>query len=596
MYNTVTTRSQEYGKEIERLQAEKRRREHISDEWNNFLQNQVKKEEEERKRIEKEKKELEKRHEQDHEHFIYKYSQTLAQNERIFMQKEQDLLDKLKLKSQQLADLEQFKADRDDIRELLEETRRRIKVTEIKHSTELKQLEHQFMEKQADLQAQTAQRIAKSRQTYKLEVDRELRLETMQIREQNRKYEEDLGQITESSKVLTTHNKQMLQTITELRRDASLSAERDHEFAKRGYKQGRMIKDLTNQLQYMKHSLERAIRDFKKEREELEYKYEQQIEAQSKKLVEYRRTNVLQNKSLRHVKALAKRILEGRSEVETFLLDCIDSVKEEAQQRRQLEFKQAKRAYHQRVRTLAMPKRGSGDGRFPALMMNSSGGDVPPPPMLEQKSNVKASGMALQDRQRILELMFAKVHNILPSKPAELNPPHSFDVQLRRSSDSQNRSKPGSRNGTGGGSNTLRRQPQRVIEQALTPLLYEGDDSNTFLTSVTSNAMQQQENEARDGANAATALVQRDDNEQQEQQELQYEEDDHYDTVDADAGAHPTTTTTIDEQQQHLQQQNDSGSIASGNDFAMAMQHPQHLQQQQHHHHHQRSQTPVELL
>ena len=86
---------------------------------------------------------------------------------------------------------------------------------------------------------------------------------------------------------------------------------------------------LQEKVQSLEQSLTVVIREFEHEKQLLEERRAQQLAASSSELVTLRRRCELQEREMNHVKRLARKILEERSEVEQFFLEALAHVKKE---------------------------------------------------------------------------------------------------------------------------------------------------------------------------------------------------------------------------------------------------------------------------
>ena len=82
-------------------------------------------------------------------------------------------------------------------------------------------------------------------------------------------------------------------------------------------------------VQSLEQSLTVVIREFEHEKQLLEERQAQQLASSSSELVTLKRRCELQEREMNHVKRLARKILQERSEVEQFFLEALAHVKKE---------------------------------------------------------------------------------------------------------------------------------------------------------------------------------------------------------------------------------------------------------------------------
>lgn len=71
------------------------------------------------------------------------------------------------------------------------------------------------------------------------------------------------------------------------------------------------------------------VQEFEQERKLLQQKHSEQLHQATGELTTMRRQYELQTREMNHVKRLAKRILDQRSEVEQFFLEALSHVRKE---------------------------------------------------------------------------------------------------------------------------------------------------------------------------------------------------------------------------------------------------------------------------
>ena len=79
----------------------------------------------------------------------------------------------------------------------------------------------------------------------------------------------------------------------------------------------------------LEQTLTLLVREFEEEKRELERNHSSQLEQGLAELTNLRQRCQLQEKELAHIKKLARRILDQRSELEVFFLQALEHVKKE---------------------------------------------------------------------------------------------------------------------------------------------------------------------------------------------------------------------------------------------------------------------------
>merc|ERR1712054_405787 len=91
------------------------------------------------------------------------FEDTLKRVEKIFLHKEQQLLNKIKQLMKEVADLSLYQKMRHDLAKELEITKQTIQKNEMRHKQQLDALEKKFLAAKDSLQHEAAERIAHSR-------------------------------------------------------------------------------------------------------------------------------------------------------------------------------------------------------------------------------------------------------------------------------------------------------------------------------------------------------------------------------------------------------------------------------------------------
>ena len=124
------------------------------------------------------------------------------------------------------------------------------------------------------------------------------------------------------------------------------------------------------------------------------------------------------------MKKLAAVILHKRSDVETFLLEAIEQVKEEISKLRADE--QRLSARYSRGRGAKLPALGAALGAAAAGVRPSN-----LPTSADERVDIR--DLTWEDRERVLRLLFAKINNAATQKPRPhhaLIPPESYEQQM----------------------------------------------------------------------------------------------------------------------------------------------------------------------
>ena len=211
-----------------------------------------------------------------------------------------------------------------------------------------------------------------------------------------------------------------------LRHEVELHEQSVKEYAKKGFRQTKEIKELGHKIKGLERSLSSSIRDLGQEKHDLALRDGRRIAEMELDSAGLRQLVKLKSKELANVKKLASIILHKRSEVETFLLEALEQVKDEMGKLR---------ADEQRLS--ARYGRGSSGAKLPALGGGGAPGGRPSNLPTSADERVDIRDLTWEDRERVLRLLFAKINNAATQKPMPhhaLIPPDpraaSFDPRL----------------------------------------------------------------------------------------------------------------------------------------------------------------------
>ena len=223
-----------------------------------------------------------------------------------------------------------------------------------------------------------------------------------------------------------------------LRHEVELHEQSVKEYAKKGFRQTKEIKELGSKVKTLERSLSTSIRDFGNEKEELALRDRKRIAEMELDSAGLRQLVKLKSKELANVKKLASIVLHKRSEVETFLLEALEQVKDEIGKQRAEEMRAAGR-YGRGGNGAKLPALGGAPGARPSNLPTSA------------DERVDIRDLTWEDRERVLRLLFAKINNATTQKPMPqhaLVPPDprtaSFDPRLMRPPTGGSASPPGS--------------------------------------------------------------------------------------------------------------------------------------------------------
>jgi len=303
----------------------------------------------------------------------------------------------------ELMRLAEFKANKLAIEKALEDGEAEREHMRDEHKLHMESLERKFLEEKNRLQKEYKQMLAEMKKSSQEEAVERLDSSTKKILFENRRMAEELRLQVAETDALQKTKKVLEEEGKKLRREVALNEQAVKEYAKQGFRQSKEIKELSAKVKGLERSLSQSVHQFEKEKDSLVQTDQRKIAEAQLDSQGLRQLVRLKSKELSHMKRLAAVILQKRNEVETFLLDSIETVKGEITRRRAEEER-------------AMPR---SRGRLPALG-SSKPSNLPASP----DEHIDIRDLTWDDRERVLRLLFAKINNAAPFQPM---PPHPLN-------------------------------------------------------------------------------------------------------------------------------------------------------------------------
>jgi len=152
--------------------------------------------------------------------------------------------------------------------------------------------------------------------------------------EDNKKLRQDLIDYKKEIDVLKKEKERVMDDNRQIRQNISLQEDGVVEYQAIHYRQESKIKKLKEKVQVLKAYIAQEVNKHTKESESVKYQYQvrvNELESQLQSLRDELKFRVKENRSL---KTLSQIILDQRSEIEEFLIETLDHVKEEVRKQR----------------------------------------------------------------------------------------------------------------------------------------------------------------------------------------------------------------------------------------------------------------------
>lgn len=261
------------------------------------------------------------------------------------------------------------------------------------------ELERRFIEQNTKQKKEYERRLEELKKASEEDVDERLDASVKRILQQNRRMAEELRLHVHETDTLTHERRLLEDENTRLTRELTLRREVEEQFAKRGSKQSRDIKEARARAEGLEKSLGQMARDFENERTERSESHRRALADKDTDVEGLQRLVKLRTRELKNIRRLAQQVVDQRSEVEAFLIDSIAHVKEQR----------------------ALERHGSGapSGRLPSLAVGSNR-------PTDAASRVDIRDLTWEDREKVLRLLFGKVNSASPQAYFASLPAHSF--------------------------------------------------------------------------------------------------------------------------------------------------------------------------
>eukprot|EP00981_Chlorochromonas_danica_P005608 scaffold1160_cov174-Ochromonas_danica.AAC.8 len=208
------------------------------------------------------------------------------------------------------------------------------------------------------------------------------------------------------------------------KREASIFAEKEIEYAKQAYNRTKEIKTLRDRVEFLEKQQALNVEKFRQKAKELKSTVTKELEEATLDAAGLRRLIHIKNKELKHMKALAATILSQRTETEQFFLEALQEVKEVIRQEKKQKAALAAAASPppggNAVKTSTRTQAGT---LFPPLnikpaqmhlLENSRPTRLQVP--LSELEKISINDLNWEDKELVLRVLFSKMNGV-GSKP-----------------------------------------------------------------------------------------------------------------------------------------------------------------------------------
>lgn len=195
------------------------------------------------------------------------------------------------------------------------------------------------------------------------------------------------------------------------KREATIFAEKELEYAKQAYNRTKEIKMLRERVEFLEKQQALNVEKFKQRAKELKSTVTKELEEATLDAAGLRRLIHIKNKELKHMKSLAATILSQRTETEQFFLEALQEVKEVIRQERKQKAQTAAKEADKQI--------AKGTGTFPPLNIKPANMHLlqnsrrtKPELSLAELEKVTITDLSWEDKELVLRVLFSKMNGM----------------------------------------------------------------------------------------------------------------------------------------------------------------------------------------
>mmetsp|Transcript_140674 Transcript_140674/g.245012 ORF Transcript_140674/g.245012 Transcript_140674/m.245012 type:complete len:533 (-) Transcript_140674:1023-2621(-) len=235
--------------------------------------------------------------------------------------------EQIKKLEEDLAAVETFKKEKYEIEQELKRLRENESAQKESYERELSKLRYQSLEEKVRLKNEELAMEQRFQQDVERRAHELLDEKVRAIHRQNRELLEDKGllekeleQLSESKKAVDEENKRK-------QRDLELNQQSLDQSAQQGFRLNKEIKELGMKNRTLANNLTNTVNTYEAEKTKARQQFEQTNKLREQQLAEAHQMIHVRTQELHRVRALAKHIVNARSELETFFNEALEYVK-----------------------------------------------------------------------------------------------------------------------------------------------------------------------------------------------------------------------------------------------------------------------------
>ncbi|XP_003389088.1 PREDICTED: basal body-orientation factor 1-like [Amphimedon queenslandica] len=315
----------------------------------------------------------------------------------------------------ELRTMRDFRRKRAELQEQLETLQETLDETKFMHKQQMIALEEKFFEEKLRLQKEANRRIEELASKAHSEAIANLDEKTRSVYRENITISEALSLHMSEEHELRKEKESLEMANRQLAAEKELSQQMAQGKVQEARRQKKQIQELNAKVSTLEESLTVVVKEFEKEREQIQKRHEKELLVTNNELTILHRQCELQKRETAHIKRLAQHLLDQRTEIEQFFLEALGQVKKEIKANRLQYRRNAEKMYHHQLIEAVQGKR-----RFPPVRtfhpsLTSTNSIYHDMILAEQwdgvNEGVDIGDLTWEQKEQVLRLLFAKINS-----------------------------------------------------------------------------------------------------------------------------------------------------------------------------------------
>lgn len=350
--------------------------------------------------------------------FVESCNQKILQLEEELEKKTQEL----EVMKGELKLVKEFRRKRAAMQKELDDIKDAFHATNKEHKSKIQRMEQKFFEEKMRLQQEANQKIAELAERAHTEAIKNLDETTRDVYKENVRANEALSYHMTKGDDLDKLKTVLIEENHNLKEEKEIHSKLIEDRVKQAKDDRETIKTLREKVETLERSLNQMVMEFERDRQMSLAAANRDLQMQSQECERLNNILQLKCKELEQIKRLGRRILQQRSEVETFFLTALEEVRNEIAVNRSVYVRESRRAY-----TARMAAAAAGRDSFPRVRTFTKGNPMTSANTvfqdLEQAQDLSAvkqgpdiavdiSELSWEQKEKVLRSLFAMMNGL----------------------------------------------------------------------------------------------------------------------------------------------------------------------------------------